>query len=170
MKKIAMIIAESAFRDEEFLVPKGIFEKNGIEVTVASTSLAEARGSLGAKVKPDILVKDINVEDFAALVFVGGGGASQYWDDPLSHKLAQDALNGNRIVAAICIAPVTLARAGILKGRRATVFPDEAQELEAEGVNYTGAAVEKDGNIITASGPAAAKAFAEEIIKAINAK
>jgi len=168
MKKAVMIIPESDFRDEELKEPKDILERNNIEVKVASTTLDRVEGMLGAQVKPDILINDIEIKDFDAIVFVGGGGSSQYWDDPVAHKLAQDAIGANKIVAAICIAPVTLARAGILKGKRATVFSSEAGELKSEGANYTGKAVEKDGNIITASGPTAARAFGEELVKALN--
>lgn len=168
MKKAVMVIAEDRFRDEELAQPKEILEDSGIEVKVASTSLKEAKGVLGARVKPDILVRDINLKDFAAIIFIGGGGASQYWDDPLAHQLIRDAINDNKIVAAICIAPVTLAKAGILEGKRATVFSQGADELKAAGANYTGHPVEKDGNIITASGPAAAREFAQELVKAIK--
>ena len=167
MKKVVMIIAQDGFRDEEFLQPKEILERNGIEVKVASGSLQQATGMLGAKVRPDILVSDINIRDFDAIVFVGGVGASQYWDDPVAQKLAQDAISTNRIVAAICIAPVTLAKAGILNGKRATVFSSEAGQLKAAGAKYTGRPVEKDGNIITASGPSAAGEFAEEVSRAL---
>ena len=168
MKKVAMIIAQDNFRDEELFGPKEILEQNGIEVLIASTSLNPVKGVLGKKAQPDILVKDIDIKDFAALIFVGGSGAAQYWDDPLAHKLIKDALALERVVAAICIAPVTLAKAGILKGRRATVFASEAAQLKANGANYTGSGVEKDGKIITASGPAAAKDFGEEILKALS--
>ncbi len=168
MKKVVMIIAQDHFRDEELLDPKEIFEKNGIEVKIASTTLDYALGTLGAKVKPDILLGDINVKDFAAIVFVGGAGASQYCDDAVAWKLAQEAINTSRILAAICIAPVTLAKAGVLKGKRATVWSSEAGQLKAGGANYTGSAVERDGNIITASGPTAARVFAEEIVNAIK--
>lgn len=167
-KKVVMIIAQDGFRDEELLQPKEILEKQGIEVTLASTTLMQAKGMLGAKVKPDILVKDVNVKDFAAVIFIGGAGASLYWDDPLAHKLAQEASNTNKIVAAICIAPVTLAKAGILKAKRATVWSSEAGQLRAYGANYTGRAVEKDGNIITASGPVASSEFGEELVKALK--
>jgi len=168
MKKVVMIIAENDFRDEELFVPKEIFEKAGIEVKVASTALKQAHGMLGATFKPDILVNDINVRDFDAIIFVGGSGASQYWDDPVAHRLAQEANNTGRIVAAICIAPVTLARAGILKGKRATVWSSEGAQLKSEGANYTGRPAEKDGNIITANGPSAAREFAEELVKALK--
>ena len=168
MKKVVMIIASDGFRDEELLEPKEILEDSGIEVKIASTSLSMAKGMLGAKVKPDMLLKDVKVEDFLAIIFVGGIGASQYWDDPLAHQIAQEAISKNRILAAICIAPVTLAKAGVLKGKRATVWSSEASQLKSAGANYTARPVEKDGNIITASGPFAAREFAEEILKALE--
>lgn len=168
MKKVVMIIPDDGFRDEEYLGPREILEKAGIKVSVASTTLGPVKGMLGAKVKPDILVKDINMGDFDAIVFVGGMGATQYWDDPLAHKLAQDAINKNRIVAAICIAPVTLAKAGILNGKRATVSSSEAGQLKAAGAIYTAQPVEKDGNIITAAGPSAVRGFAEELVRALK--
>ncbi len=168
MKKVAMVIAERDFRDEEFLKPKEVLEKAGIAVKVVSTSLNMAFGVLGAEVKPDLLLKDIKAEDFSALVFVGGAGASRYWDDPLSHKLVRDAESAGKVVAAICIAPVILSRAGILKGKKATVWSSEAEQLRSGGAEYTAAAVEQDGNIITASGPQAAQEFGRTVLKAIS--
>ncbi len=169
MKKAVIIIAKQDFRDEELLEPKKILEDNGIEVKVASTILGEVKGVLGAKVKTDLLVKDIKVSDLDVLIFVGGAGAQQYWNDPLAHKLAQDTLkDANKILAAICIAPVTLAKAGVLKNKKATVWSSESGQLQSAGVNYTGNDVEKDGNIITAAGPFAAKKFGEEIVKVLK--
>lgn len=168
MKKVIMIIAQDGFRDEEIALPKEILERAGVVVKVASTTMNTAKGMQGAKINPDILVSGVNVRDFDALVFIGGIGASQYWDDPNAHKLAQDALSAGRVVAAICIAPVTLAKAGLLNGKRATVWPSEAEQLKAAGAKYTGRPVEKDGNIITASGPSSAFEFGQEILRAIN--
>ncbi|MEI6631831.1 MAG: DJ-1/PfpI family protein [bacterium] len=167
MQKAVMVIAHDGFRDEEFLEPKEVLEASGIEVSVASSSLLEASGKLGAKVKPDLLVKDIDVGSFAAVIFVGGAGASEYWDDPHAQRLAREASDSGKVLAAICIAPVTLARAGVLKGRRATVWPSEAAALQSAGADYTGSAVQRDGNIITASGPVAAREFAEKIVQAV---
>ncbi len=168
MKKVVMIIAADNFRDEELLQPKEILEANQIEVKIASTTLNTVKGMLGAEVKPNILVSDIKVADFDAIVFIGGIGASQYWDDPTAHKLAQEAVKANKIVAAICIAPVTLAKAGVLRGKRATVWSSEAPQLKAGGVSYTARNVEKDGKIITAAGPFAASQFGEELVNALK--
>lgn len=168
MKKVVMIIAANGFRDEELFTPKQILEKNGVGVTVASTSLNSAQGMLGGEVTPDILLQDVAIADYAAVVFIGGAGASIYWHDKIAHKLAQDAFANGKVVAAICIAPVTLANAGILNGKKATVWQSEAGQLKAKGADYTAMPVEVDGKIITASGPFAAKDFAESLLKAIG--
>ena len=167
-KKAVMIIAQNNFRDEELLKPKEVLEKNGVIVTVASSSLKESTGMLGAKVKPDILFTNINVADYDAVIFVGGSGASEYWDNPTAHKIANEANNAKKIVGAICIAPVTLAKAGLLKDKKATTFSSTINDIKSAGAKYTGAEVEIDGNIITASGPAAAQKFGETIVKALN--
>ncbi|MDI6606176.1 MAG: DJ-1/PfpI family protein [Candidatus Omnitrophota bacterium] len=168
MKKAVMIIAPENFRDEELFEPKGILEKCGVEVKIASANSDLAVGKLGAKVRPDMLIKDIRARDFDAVVFVGGIGASRYFDDQQVHNLVKEALKENRIVAAICIAPIILARAGVLKDKRATVFSSEEKEIRALGVKYSGRPVEKDGNIITAAGPFAATEFGREIAKALE--
>ena len=41
---------------------------------MVSTSKEEARGMLGAKVKPDLLLSELKVDEYAAIVFVGGDG------------------------------------------------------------------------------------------------
>lgn len=167
-KKALLIIASQKFRDEEFLQPKKILEDGGVEVTVASSSLATATGMLGARVKPDILLEDVNVDDYDAVVFVGGNGASEYWNDPLAHSIAQEAERKGKLLCAICIAPVTLANAGLLESKRATVFGSEIDKIKARGAVYTGAGVERDGRIITGQGPKYASDFGKAILEALR--
>jgi protease I len=163
-----MVIAHEGFRDEELLEPKEVLEKNNIEVRIASTDLTLAKGKLGKTVKPDMLLKDVNAVDFDAVIFIGGPGCIIYWGDSLAHKLLKEAVSSGKIVAGICSAAATLAKAGILKQKRATIFPGDSKELIDNQAIYTAHSVERDGNIITASGPAAAYAFGEEIAKALK--
>jgi len=167
-KKVLMIIAEKDFRDEELKEPRRILEAAGMKVTLASTSLGKARGMLGYEVQPDVLLKDVKVEEYDAVVFVGGSGSSQYWNDALAHKIANEAYSQGKLVGAICIAPVTLANAGLLEGKKATVWPSEAGKLEAKGAEYTGRPVERDGRIITGSGPQAAEEFGRTLLSALQ--
>jgi protease I len=168
MKKAVFIIAPLNFRDEELREPKAILEKAGVAVTVACSTTSLAKGKSGLTIKPDILLKDVVVAEYDAVVFIGGGGAAVYLDDPQAHRIAQEAQQQARLLAAICIAPAILARAGVLKGKKATVFPDDAAELKNHGALYTGAAVEKDGMIITGSGPQAAVQFGQTLAAALK--
>lgn len=168
MKKVVMVIPHEGFRDEELLNTKEALELRGFGVSVASTGLSEAKGKLGAKVKPDILNSDINMAAFDAIIFVGGPGSVGYWQDPLAHKLLIEANSAGKIVGGICSAVVTLAKSGILKNKRATVYSGDSKELLDCGVNYTAKSIERDGNIITANGPLAARDFGEEIARALK--
>ncbi len=167
-KRVVMIIAHENFRDEELQEPQSLLKKQGAEITLASSQLGTATGMLGAEATPDILLTDVKVADYDAVIFVGGSGASEYWDDETAHSIARETVNTGKLLCAICIAPVTLAHAGVLNGKRATVWLSERDELEVDGAQYTGKDVEIDGKIITANGPDAAAAFAEAIVKALQ--
>ena len=166
-KKVVMIIAPQNFRDEELLEPKSVLTEKGVEVKVACASLETAKGMLGAEVKPDMLISDIKPDQWDAIILIGGTGASMYWEDISIHSMLNEAVKQNKIVGAICIAPVTLANAGILSGKKATVFGSEEGKLKDKGAECTGKDVQRDGNIITASGPPAAKNFGNAITQAL---
>jgi protease I len=111
------------------------------------------------------MLSDVHAADYDAIVFVGGYGYDM--NDPESYRVAQEAAAEGKVLAAICVAPITLAKAGVLKGKRATAsFPGSM--LEAEGATYTGTTVERDGLIITANGPAAARLFGQTIAAALE--
>jgi len=170
MKKAVMIIAKNNFRDEEYLQPKEILTKAKVEVVTASSSKGIAKGMFGAAQNVDITIDEIDAKNYDAVIFVGGGGASEYFNNSPAHKIARDAISGKKILGAICIAPVTLAKAGVLKNKKATVFESGIEELKKWGADYTGKDVEVDGNIVTASGPEAAKQFGKKILETINKK
>lgn len=167
-KKILMIIASSNFRDEEYLIPYEIFEKHGAKIITAASSLKISRGMLGAKVKPDILITKVNVDNYDAIVFVGGSGSCEYWNNKTAHNIVQQAVIQDKVLAGICIAPVTFANANVLKDKNATVFFTEARKLKEKGANYTGKDLEIDGKIITANGPQASEKFAQAIVNLLK--
>lgn len=167
-KKVAFVVAPQNFRDEEYLEPKKILSDSGISVITASLKTGELSGMLGARINADILVEEIKPAEISALVLVGGSGADIYWSHQKVHELIKQVLSENKPVAAICIAPVTLARAGVLSGKNATCFSSVKEELIKAGAKFQTKSVVQDGLIITASGPAAAKEFGQTILKAIN--
>ena len=166
-KRVVMIIASQQFREEELFEPRKALEAEGAAVTLASSSLEPATGMLGGTAKADVPITTVSASDYDAIVFVGGMGSGEYFDSPTAHKIAQEAVQQSKIVAAICIAPSTLANAGVLEGKKATCYPSESDNLRAKGANYTGSAVERDMNIITGEGPGAATQFGQALVSAL---
>ena len=162
-----MIIAPRNFRDEELFHTKEELESSGNSVTIASTTTDKATGMLGRTAKPDITINDVNVDDYDAVVFVGGTGSSIYFNNSKAHEIAITANKKRKLVGAICIAPSILANAGLLKGKKATSYPSEESNLRLKGADYTGNPVEKDGNIITADGPGSARKFGRMIANSL---
>lgn len=169
-KKILMIIPLKDYWDEELVKPKEIFEQNGFVVTIASSAMKEAKSMLGTFTKPDIVLHNVQAALYDAIVFVGGEGAIQYWDDPHAHRLIKDALKKGKVLGAISIAPITLVNAKVLISKKATVWPTLGNRLKWAGTIYTGEPVEVDGNIVTADGPNSAEDFAWTILRIILLK
>ncbi|MBI3582053.1 MAG: DJ-1/PfpI family protein [Nitrospinae bacterium] len=161
-KKVLMIISQENFRDEELAHPKEVFLQKGFEVVIAAGEKKEAHGSYGAKVMPDITIADAAKEKYDAMVVVGGNGASQYlWGNQTVLGMVRAHHAAGRPLGAICIAPVVLARAGLIKGVEATMYksPDTVAEFKKHGVNTSDKDVVTSGSIVTANGPAAARKF-----------
>jgi len=167
-KQAVVVVAQKGFQEKEFLPVKEALISAGIGCAVASSSVGEASGVFGTKVLCDKKIADVRPSDYDAVIFIGGPGAEVLFNDPAAQKLAVDTVSSGGLLGAICIAPVILANAGVLKGRKATVFPGEEQYLLSGGAVYTGSSVEKDGKIITADGPASAQAFAQTIVKTLG--
>jgi protease I len=172
-KKAVMIIAFKNFRDEEYFVPKEVLEKAGIEVKTASNKKGLAIGADGGEVNVDLLVEEVDPKNFDAIIFVGGPGCLSNLDNENSYQLARKTIEENKVLAAICISPVILAKAGVLEGKRATVWSSPMDRgtvkiLEEKGAIYEEESVVTDGKIITANGPASAKKFAQAIIEALK--
>lgn len=172
-KKIAMVIAFQDFRDEEYFIPKSIFEGEGARVITVSTQQGKALGTYGGTTNVDITLDELQAGDIDALVFIGGSGSAAFMDEPLAHRLLQDVVVQNKIVGAICIAPAILAKSGVLKGKKATVWSSQMDKsavriLEKEGAEYQKLPVVIDGRIITADGPSSARKFAEAVVKGLT--
>jgi len=170
--KILIAIAPEKFRDEELAEPIAALQKAGIEFEIASTRRGPCTGMLGAKNTATLSFEDIDPKRYEGLVIVGGvGSQTHFWDDGLLTSIVKMFHQSGKVVAAICLAPVVLARAGILKGKKATYYesPASSREMKIGGAVITNAPVVSDARIITANGPSASKAFADEIIHALTA-
>lgn len=167
MAKILSVISPEGYQDIEYNDSKAALEAKNHTIITASTAL-EAHGKYGGTVNVDILLKDVDTADYDAILFVGGPGSHQYFDDSTAHNLAKAFLDVGKLTTAICAAPSILVNAGLLKGVKATCFQGQAENLKEKGAEFTGQPVEKDGLIITADGPDSATAFGQAIAEALG--
>lgn len=171
-KKVLIVIAPKEFRDEELAQPKQVLEAAGAEVRVASTAPGPCTGMLGAKVTPDVALSQATAKDYDAVVVVGGMGSPKHlWNDPSLHSLLKDAQLAGKVIGGICLSGAALAKAGVLEGKRATVWrtPESLAEMEKGKAKTMNEPVVVDGKIVTANGPEAAKDFGKEIARALGA-
>jgi 4-methyl-5(b-hydroxyethyl)-thiazole monophosphate biosynthesis len=156
----------TGFEEVEAITPIDLLRRAGADVTTISTMGGlKVRGTHGVEVIADLLFEDADYGNCDLIVLPGGseGAENLRAHEGLTEKLLSFANQGKRI-AAICASPaVVLGGLGILRGRKATCYP--GLEAEMEGAVPTEGNVVKDGNIITARGPAAAMDFAFALIE-----
>ena len=169
--KLLIVIAPERFRDEELEVPRRAFLEAGIDVDIASTVTGRCRGMLGGTAVASLTFDDVNPDDYAGIVLVGGSGSPDYlWGNRKLQSLVRSFFEQGKVVAAICLSPVVLARAGILAGRQATVYPspDAIREMKKAGANLVSVPVVADRQIVTGNGPEAAAQFADAVISKLE--
>ncbi len=169
-RAILLVIPADGFREEEYQAAREALEKGGVKVVTTSTVKKGALGYEGMTVDPDLLIDEVNPDDYAGVVFIGGHGASQYWHDYKAHEIIRSYAKSGKLIAANDRAPVALAVAGILPGKTVTGHNSVFEKLSNAGAKYTGRKVERDGNLITGEGPNAISAYTAELAKAVKSK
>jgi protease I len=168
-KTVLVYLPQQLFNEQEFEPALRRLSLAGIEtrLTAADSGVAVSMSQL--IVNPDLTLRDANAADYAGLVLIGGSGAALHWDDSLLQSKCREFAAGGKVVAAIGIAPVTLARAGVLKGRRATAFCDRSivDWLKQAGTKYGFRGLVADRNIITAQSSEQARAFGQAVAAAV---
>ncbi len=174
--KVIYLIGDG-FRPEEYFYSKEFIENSGIVVETAGIR----KGTIPARDIPGqpkaaesgLNFDNVNLDNYSGIVIPGG---SPGWTNLLKNdkviQLIKDANDKKLLIASMCASPAVLAKAGILNGKTATIFPGMGEYLTKGGCTAKDAdetfekktVVVKDGNIITANGPWASKAFGEAIV------
>ncbi|MBI4652661.1 DJ-1/PfpI family protein [Candidatus Kuenenbacteria bacterium] len=170
-KQVLLIIAFDGYQDKEYEDTRVELESSGVKIMLASNSKGMAHGSLGGSINVNLLISEVKADQYDAIIFIGGPGAAvAFQKNSEAHRLAKEAISQNKILAAICIGPTILAKAGVLKNKKATVWSSLMDKspieiLKQNGAEYVDQNVVVDGKIITANGPSAAKDFGKTIVK-----
>lgn len=172
-KKIAVIAADG-FEEIELLGPVWYFKQLGAQVDIVAPKYNPAPERYGLMypemskthimaiqylqpvgwIKFDRTADQVKVSDYDA-VFIPGGAWNpdnlRYDKDVI--KFIQDFNRSGKLIAAICHAPVVLASADILKGKKLTGYWNIQVDLKNAGGTVIEAPVVTDGNLITSRHP-----------------
>lgn len=157
------------FEEVELTAPVDILRRLGIPVTTAGVKGRLVEGAHGMVVQADMLLVDVEPELFDGVILPGGAAAWLLRDTPAVIKLVKSMHAANKLVGAICAAPIVLEAAEVLKGRHVTCFPsNEVTDALASVADIADAPAVTDGLIVTGRGPGAAFEFGFALAAALG--
>ena len=168
--KILLAIASNRFMDTEYIEPKKILENAGIECVTASTIHGTCYGMHGEIVESDLSFEEVIPDEYDGIVLAGGIGCQdEFWRNELLIDITHQIGNNGKVAAAICLAPVVLAEAGLLTGKKATTFDTPASKriLSLDKAEIVADNVVIDGKIITAKTPFDSEVFGKAILSVL---
>lgn len=168
MKPILIVISPKNFRDEELFETKDEIEKAGYKTIIASTIKGTCYGSKGGYATSEITLENVETKNYDGVVYIGGEGSRLFFENETALRIVKEMNSQEKIVGAICIAPVIIAKAGILKNKKVTVFNSEIDTIKKLGAIYTGTNVCSDEYIVTGNGPAVSRQFAKAIAEQLS--
>lgn len=162
--KFLVPLAEG-FEEIEAVTIIDILRRAEINVVTAALKSNPVTGSHNIKVTADIILGDN--EQFDAIILPGGiPGSINLKNDARIINLLKTISKAGGITAAICAAPIVLAEAGLLAGKKFTCYPGHEEEIT--GGRYIKEPVVTDGQIITSMGAACSPLFAFKIVENVK--
>ena len=160
MARVIVFLADG-FEEIEAVTIIDVLRRAAVEVTTVALSGRSVVGAHQIEMVADASLEEVDVSSCDGLILPGGmPGSSNLRDDRrvLDHIVA--AVASQKVVAAICAAPIALEAAGVLRGKRATSYPG----FSLPSANYQESRVVEDGNLITSRGPGTALSFAFALV------
>jgi 4-methyl-5(b-hydroxyethyl)-thiazole monophosphate biosynthesis len=163
MENKAVIVLANGFEEIEAIVAIDLVRRAKIELVTLGLGGREVVGAHDVPLRADQAFTEFR-GGFEALILPGGKpGTRNLGESAELREWIRQAFGQGKLCAAICSAPTVLAKAGILKGRRATCHPSSQDLLE--GALYLEEPVVRDGNLITSRGVGTAIPFALEVVR-----
>ena len=124
-KKVALFV-ENGSEELELIAPLDILRRANIHVDLISANNEDyITSSHDVKIIVDKKIDDIdNILDYDAIVIPGGmPGSTLLRDNEKIIKFYQEMYKANKLVAAICAAPIVLSKAGFIEDKEVTSYP-----------------------------------------------
>jgi protein deglycase len=170
MKRVLVPLAPG-FEEIEALTIIDILRRGEVTVVTASLGGTAVEAAHGVTVMADKTL-DQALQDTYDMVVLPGGmpGASNLNEDPRVHEILRKMADSGKFAGAICAAPIVLAKAGLLKGKKVTSYPGFIDKMDLPDTTYTGGPVECDGKVVTGRSPGTAMDFALTLVGLLQGK
>jgi protease I len=173
--KAIFIVPQIGFNEHELFTIRQNLEKNKIKCEIASFSKGKVISKEGTAINASEMICPINPDDYSCFIFVGGENVSSLVDHKCVINLIKKANKKRKIIALLCMNPaLLLPKAGLLKGKRVTVFKTKNNWSENNIIKNKGILVDEpvviDDNIITCRNEEDSELLAERIISKLNKK
>jgi len=167
-EKTILVPLAPGFEELEAVAVVDVLRRAELDVTLAGLAPGPVQGSHGITLETDCALDELDRSSIAALVLPGGQpGTDHLMADERILSLVRELRAAERPTAAICAAPMVLARAGILEGLPATSHPSVRDRLCGAEV-LGGPRVVRAGTVVTSQGPGTALEFALALVEALK--
>jgi protease I len=179
-----LLLAGDAAESLEVMYPYQRLIEEGYEVDIAAPSVKKLQfvvhdfveefdtytEKLGYTWPADVAFADVDPSQYVALVIPGGRAPEYIRNDPDVQRIVRHFMNGDLPVAITCHAPLVMAAAGALEGRRTAAFPALEADVKAAGAEFVNSAGVVDGQMVSARAWDDNPAWMREFIEILRAK
>lgn len=160
-----LILLANYFEDVEALITIDMLRRAKIEIDLVSiTEDYNLITQSGVKLQADYLIDEIDLDKYAFLIIPGG---KAIFETHLNSNITKHCIKlfyqKQKLIAAICAAPLILDAVGILKGKEYVCFP--SCETNIDGIYKENERVVVSDHIITSKAAGTTFDFAFAIIK-----
>lgn len=156
------------FEEIEAVAIVDVLRRAELDVVLAGLVPGPIQGAHGITLETDKALDEVDPAEVALLVLPGGQpGTDNLMADERVLGLVRGLQASGRPTAAICAAPMVLARAGVLDGLVATSHPTVRDRLGGAEV-VDGPRVVRSGSVFTSQGPGTALEFALALVEELR--
>lgn len=170
MSRALLAFVDDVYEDLELWYPKLRLEEAGYSMRLAAPSLERVHGKHGYPAKPDLLLGEARVEEYAGLLVPGGFMPDKLRRDDRVLALTRGFHEAGKLVAFICHGGWIPISARILRGRRATGSLGIKDDLENAGALWVDAPVVVDGNLVSSRTPLDLAPFARAMVDVLEGR
>ncbi len=159
-----LILTGDAAESLEVMYPYQRLKEEGYEVHIAAPSKKKLHFVVhdfepgydtytekpGYSWNADLAFADVNPADYVALVIPGGRAPEYIRNDADCQRIIRHFFEQEKPVAQLCHAPLALAAAGVLKGKRTAAYPALEPDIKAAGAQFVDSEAVVDGMMVSA--------------------